>query len=285
LSLDDPPDVFGPIGRLAYEVPAGIQERLGRLHLGRRFARASDTRRQARGLLVPEAGCYSTPEGVPVSHQPTNGLAVSDWPYAVAVVHSATGESHQPADLLAATDLCSAIGLGYDPTCVISDQSAHMIVISTDCSGAVALSHRSSVPPHEPASTLSAGADHATAVALVHHTPRTIVPHQPADRLGAADCAGAVAPSQRASVPAGQPADPQEDPGAGTGYVDLHYTEVLDLGPGVTRAEEARRCVSPDRRMRDRVTIAVKDAGEALDDGPIEESPAAKVGVQVDVGG
>ena len=44
LPFENPPDVLRAVGRLAHEVPAGIEERLGRLHLGRGLACAAGTR-------------------------------------------------------------------------------------------------------------------------------------------------------------------------------------------------------------------------------------------------
>ena len=43
LPFENPPEVLRPVGRLAHEVPAGIQECLGRLHLGGGLAGTAGT--------------------------------------------------------------------------------------------------------------------------------------------------------------------------------------------------------------------------------------------------
>ena len=99
LPFENPPDVLRAVGRLAHEVPAGIEERLGRLHLGGGLACAAGhssvwpevwvSQKQAVTSTPPAAGphaarrhtvsrCPLTATGaVALGHRTTDSLPTS----------------------------------------------------------------------------------------------------------------------------------------------------------------------------------------------------------------
>ena len=151
LAFVNPPDVLRAVGRLAHEVPPGIQERAGRLHLGRGLACAP-----AALVVWPEVwvsqkqAVTALRSSLPQHHQPADKPTAADRPGAVAVGHRTIVAPHQPADTPDATDRTGAVAGSQGTPPVAPHQPADPVTPATDRTGAVALGH--STPPLYPTS-------------------------------------------------------------------------------------------------------------------------------------
>ena len=103
LPLEDPPDVLRAVLRLTHKVPAGIEERLGRLHLSRRLALPGAADGQPTGLDIPER-CIHIENG---SH-----------------IHGRYGLTNESTDLRAPTNRACAVALADRAVAILSYEPA-----------------------------------------------------------------------------------------------------------------------------------------------------------------
>ena len=103
----------------------------------------------------------------------------------------------------------------------------------------------------------------------------TAAAYQPTDNLKSAHQTGAVALGHGAAVVPHQPANGTT---RRTGYVDIDYTQVLDLGPRCQLAKQAQILGPRDSQMRDSVAAAIKDPAENTDNLPTKDPPPGSLG-------